>query len=259
MAPAIGQSARSATNGLLDLYGFDKHFTQMLKSNMFKDLELGEGMQRTLWGGGTTGDGGTAGVGDTMVLTGTFGDHTFERIAFTDAHGNQIFGFKVTDNVGTDGTDLVIGVEHFNFTGDNSTYTAAEVLGGTPAAPVINGGDVVAVAAAENDTAAAVIDVVSTDVVNLTLSGADAARFDIDSAGNLTFKFAPNFELPTDAGGNNVYDVVVTATDSYGQSDQQALAITVSNASEVGNGLAAYRGLHRWRFYGQLDGVVDVG
>ena len=40
--------------------------------------------------------------------------------------------------------------------------------------------------------------------------GADAARFTINAAtGALRFVAAPNHEAPTDAGGNNVYDVIV--------------------------------------------------
>lgn len=44
--------------------------------------------------------------------------------------------------------------------------------------------------------------------------GPDAAKFQIDpSTGQLAFLVAPDFETPTDAGGNNVYDVVVSVSD----------------------------------------------
>ena len=60
--------------------------------------------------------------------------------------------------------------------------------------------------------------------------GADALKFSINaSTGALSFKVAPDFELPTDAGKNNVYDVITKATDQGGLSDTQALAITVKN------------------------------
>ena len=59
--------------------------------------------------------------------------------------------------------------------------------------------------------------------------GADAGRFTIDAAtGVLSFVNAPNFESPTDANGDNVYDVVVTAS-AGGLSDAQALAVAVAN------------------------------
>ena len=44
------------------------------------------------------------------------------------------------------------------------------------------------------------------------VGGADAAKFTIDATtGALAFAAAPNFEAPTDAGANNVYDVIVQA------------------------------------------------
>ena len=58
----------------------------------------------------------------------------------------------------------------------------------------------------------------STDVP-LTLSGADAADFNLTDADDdgtyeLTFKQSPNYEAPADAGTDNVYNVTVVATDS---------------------------------------------
>ena len=44
--------------------------------------------------------------------------------------------------------------------------------------------------------------------------GADASKFTINAdTGALSFITAPNFEAPTDAGGNNVYDVIVQVSD----------------------------------------------
>ncbi|WP_431305663.1 FG-GAP-like repeat-containing protein [Sediminicoccus sp. BL-A-41-H5] len=65
------------------------------------------------------------------------------------------------------------------------------------------------------------------------LGGADAARFDINaSTGVVTFKTAPNFEAPADAGADNVYDITVTASDGSNSSAAQAVAITVTNVNE---------------------------
>src|SRR5262249_61908687 len=63
------------------------------------------------------------------------------------------------------------------------------------------------------------------------VGGADAAKFQIDASGNLTFKSAPNFENPTDAGGDNTYDVTVKVSDGS-LSDTQAIAVTVTNVNE---------------------------
>ncbi|MDD1619946.1 MAG: DUF4347 domain-containing protein [Methylococcaceae bacterium] len=63
--------------------------------------------------------------------------------------------------------------------------------------------------------------------------GSDQARFNIDSSsGALTFLSSPNFESPTDAGTNNVYDVTITATDSNGTATQN-VAVTVTNVNEA--------------------------
>lgn len=103
-------------------------------------------------------------------------------------------------------------------------------------APVISGETNVALSIAENGTV--VTQVVSTDgngrdTVTYTLSGADADLFQIDANGNLSFKSAPDFENAQDAGKNNVYDVVVRATDAGGLFDEQTFAVTVTNANEA--------------------------
>ena len=49
--------------------------------------------------------------------------------------------------------------------------------------------------------------------VTWSLSGADAARFEISDDGELRFAgLAPDFEAPADSDGDNVYDVTVSAT-----------------------------------------------
>ena len=73
----------------------------------------------------------------------------------------------------------------------------------------------------------------ATGAVTFSLSGTDAAKFNINaSTGVLTFKGAPDFEQPTDVGANNVYNVTVRASDNNGYTDK-AVAITVTNASDV--------------------------
>ena len=66
--------------------------------------------------------------------------------------------------------------------------------------------------------------------------GADAALFNINATtGAVTFIAAPNFEAPADAGGDNVYDLTLTATDTAGNTTVGALAvaITVTNVNEA--------------------------
>lgn len=61
--------------------------------------------------------------------------------------------------------------------------------------------------------------------------GADAARFAITGAGALSFNAAPDFDLPGDADGDNVYAVVLRVSDGQA-SVTQAVNITVTNSRE---------------------------
>ena len=63
--------------------------------------------------------------------------------------------------------------------------------------------------------------------------GADAAKFTINSTtGELSFVTAPDYEKPTDAGKNNVYDVIVRASNGT-LTDNQAIAVTVTDVAAV--------------------------
>jgi serralysin len=104
--------------------------------------------------------------------------------------------------------------------------------------PVINSNGGLATASvnvAENSTA--VTTVVATDadlpaqaLAYSIIGGADALAFNINpTTGALLFNTAPNFEAPTDIGGNNVYDVNVQVSDGNGGLDSQAVAVTVTN------------------------------
>src|SRR6185436_4452920 len=110
-------------------------------------------------------------------------------------------------------------------------------------APVItsNGAGVAAaVSVAENSTAVTTVTATDADgALNpLTFSlvgGADAAKFAINGAsGVLSFLSAPDFEAPTDAGSDNIYDVTVQVSDGT-NIDTQAIAVTVTNVNENTN------------------------
>ena len=72
------------------------------------------------------------------------------------------------------------------------------------------------------------------DSVAYSLSGTDANFFSIDaSSGALTFVNPPDYEQPADADANNVYELVITATDSpVGNQSQQSLRVTVNNVND---------------------------
>lgn len=115
------------------------------------------------------------------------------------------------------------------------TQNLAISVGNVNEAPVITsggGGSSAAYSVNENTTVVAAIVAGDPDGTSVTYSivgGADAARFAINAAtGALSFVSAPNFEAPSDVGANNVYDVVVQASDGS-LIDTQALAVSVAN------------------------------
>ena len=80
------------------------------------------------------------------------------------------------------------------------------------------------------------------DTLTYSLSGTDAASFDIDaSTGQLITKAPLDFENPSGGTGNNSirYGVTVTVKDSSGGSDTEDVTITVTNVGEKPGALAA--------------------
>jgi len=138
---------------------------------------------------------------------------------------------KVTDSAGFSDTQaLAVSVKDLNETIPNTAPVITSDGGGATAAVSVN----------ENSTAATQVTVSDTagDTVGYLLTGADAALFDISATGALTFMVAPDFEAPTDAGKNNVYDVTVQVTDGGGLTDTQALALTVNDVVETAPNIA---------------------
>jgi transcription elongation GreA/GreB family factor len=142
----------------------------------------------------------------------------------TDANGDNVYDVTVQVSDGTH-TD--------------SQAIAVTVTGVNEFPPVItsDGGDATAaVSVAENTTAVTTVIATNPDAgETLTYSivgGADAAKFNINPAtGVLSFVSAPDFETPTDAGADNVYDVTVQVSDGT-HTDTQAIAVTVTNVNE---------------------------
>ena len=118
------------TNGLLDTAGMgdQKHFVEFLKTNLFKDHVLG--------------DGGADGTSDKVIFTGNRSDYTVERIFFNSANEGLITAYVITDTrnpngvdangqpIATDGTDIVTGVELFQFA--DGTLTADNLFNVRP-------------------------------------------------------------------------------------------------------------------------------
>lgn len=138
-----------------------------------------------------------------------------------DAGGNNVYDIVVTASDGVSTTDQAVAITVTDQNDNNPVFTSGA-----------------AATVAENTTAATIIytanatDTDTIGTVTYALSGADAALFNIDSmTGVVTFNASPDFEAPGDVGGNNVYDIVVTATDGVNATDQ-AVAITVTGVND---------------------------
>ncbi|MEL7200623.1 MAG: PQQ-dependent sugar dehydrogenase [Pseudomonadota bacterium] len=71
------------------------------------------------------------------------------------------------------------------------------------------------------------------DPISFSLTGgADAAAFTLDGSGALSFISLPDFEVPGDANGDNVYEVVLTASDGQA-TGSQTVEITVTDRTDV--------------------------
>jgi|GEM_PF-2573877 len=130
--------------------------------------------------------------------------------------------------------EVVVKVDNDGY---SDTQTIVVTVNDTNEAPVITSGSgaTAGYSVVENATAVATIAATDPDAASTVtfsiLGGADAALFDINAAtGELTFKAAPDFENPTDAGTDNKYEVTVAASDGTLQ-DTQAVTVTVTNAA----------------------------
>ena len=93
--------------------------------------------------------------------------------------------------------------------------------------------------AAENiATSATVATIQVSESATVTISsGADAARFNITRSETNTaivkFNVSPDFEAPADVGGNNVYEITLTATDTAANAGTQSITITVTDVVDT--------------------------
>ena len=182
------------------------------------DLHGEDGDDQLYGGGGNDQYQGGDGI-DTAIFKGPLSSYTI-----------QFLTVGVVGVTGPDGSDLVFNCEFLQF--DDQTINLFGANNEPPRITSDGGGLEVGLDISEGQTV--VTTVVATDVnqnpVTYSIAGgADAAWFTIDPAtGVLTFVAAPDFEAPTDAGGDNTYDVIVAASDGL-MSDLQGITVTVSD------------------------------
>jgi hypothetical protein len=179
----------------------------------------------------------------TQVGTITINDSGDSAISAMDLNGTGATDFSVaTDGVITTAQTLdfenqnsyTLSAKATNTAGDSPYVSVTITLNNIDEeAPVFTTSATPSVR--ENNTS--VIDINVTDSSTVTFSivgGDDSAKFAINTnSGLLTFQSAPNFESPTDVGGNNVYEVVVNALDSVGNEANQSLSVTVTNVADI--------------------------
>ena len=66
------------------------------------------------------------------------------------------------------------------------------------------------------------------DALTFTIGGSDASLFTVSTSGVVTFNTAPDFESPSDADGNNVYDLMASVSDGS-LNDSKDFTVTVTN------------------------------
>ncbi|WP_408589829.1 cadherin-like domain-containing protein [Novosphingobium sp.] len=190
-------------------------------------VAAGAGAQTITGGAGNDAIDGGAGT-DTAAFSGNLADATLAR------HGTTV---TVTS---ADGTDTLNNVELLKFA--DATITAASI-NTAPAIDSNGAGTTATVSVAENTAAVTTVHATDAESDAVTYSiagGADAALFQINATtGALSFKNAPNYEAPADAGHDNGYAVTVRASDGTATTDQ-ALSVNVTDVADTHSSKAAY-------------------
>ena len=180
-----------------------------------------------------------AGQTVTFMLSGGADESKF----FINPTGELAFNIAPDYEVPTDvGMDNMYEVTITATDGQPSPMTATQTLTITVTdvndnAPVFAGGTTM-VNVAEGTTAVTRVTATDADAgqtVTFMLSGgADESKFFINPTGELAFNIAPDYEVPTDVGMDNMYEVTITATDGQPSpmTATQTLTITVTDVND---------------------------
>ena len=155
--------------------------------------------------------------------------------AANDANTDYTYEVQITASDGTYSTEtalsLSVTLENVNEAPTvTNTVTAISVVEDTNSSPVSFQYTITA-SDPENDS------------LVYSISGTDAAAFDVDpGTGLITFKdgvsgtpYDPNYEYPSDAGGDNLYQLNILASDSALDSSSLAIQVSVTDVSAAPN------------------------
>lgn len=131
------------------------------------------------------------------------------------------------------------------FTGSrlNASLVATGAIKNDDAAPSFTSATTFTVG--ENGTAVGAVAALDQegDPLNFSIvGGPDGGLFSVNATtGVLSFKAAPNFEKPGDAGSDNTYNLTISVGDGTGNASAQEVAVTVTNQNDapVANAVAA--------------------
>jgi len=119
----------------------------------------------------------------------------------------------------------------------SSSQSIAVAVGNVNEAPSFS----IASAQSYVENSGATISVVANDPdasssLTYTLSGADASKFTISSSGVLSFSSAPDYEIPSDSGLNNIFNLSVAVFDGV-NSSSVALVISLTDDTSDNYGI----------------------
>ncbi len=213
--------------------------------------------------GSTVAEGGTDTIGSSELAV-TDIEQTAAQLVYTIGTGPAYGRLELTTAPGVSATtftqadiaanQLVYVHDGSETTSDSFTFTVNDGAGGsigsttvtltitpvndTPTITSGGAGPTAAINVAENVSAVTIVTGADVDLPAQALTynisgGTDQARFTINTAtGALNFTAPPDFEVATDANGDNVYVVQVQVTDSQGASTTQTIQVTVTDVAE---------------------------
>ncbi|SMC31109.1 peroxidase family protein [Polynucleobacter kasalickyi] len=239
-------------NAVAGSHLFDKHFTDMLKSAMFKDTVLGNDMVNS---------NGTGLGADTAVYTGRFQDYNFKGVLVNTSHEGSLLGILISDKIASvggqqvdvvvenggtaGGSDLLVGMTYIQFS--DQRVLVSELLGprftNVVASTSIN----------ENSTATIEtfgVSLASGNPLSVRLgNSADDANFTLVNNGNGTYSLKANgtglnYENLTHFG-TTPYNVDIIATDTVsGAYNVTNIAVSAINVNEAATGSIALTGAY---------------
>jgi hypothetical protein len=173
----------------------------------------------TIWGLSIAGGGGgwSSGVGATSYGAGSAGSGI-------DSNNHGTAGTNGTGSGGGGGERGGSGLVVFRYMVDSTGPTFTNAASASIQENSSTSTNVLAVTVTESAT------------ISIS-SGLDLSKFSVvrndSTTAYLRFTSSPDFENPQDSGGNNIYNVTVSATDRVGNASTQAITITVTNANEA--------------------------